>query len=236
MFAALALSLVPILAGTLLTYLYDRNAPFAARLATGACTGYALFATVGFLLALLLGLQPLTLVLTEVALASPLALLARPAFRSQVRREAAAAARAMTLSCCVFYALLSLLLWLVFDRAVFERPDGLYTGLTNNLGDLPFHLQVINSFLHSRNFPPEDPTYAGRRFAYPFLADFLTAMFVRGGASLRGAMRVQNLALALGLAGALHRWTWELTRDRLAGMLAPLLVFLSGGLGWWLLL
>ena len=69
MFAALALSLVPILAGTLLTYLYDRNAPFAARLATGACTGYALFATVGFLLALLLGLQPLTLVLTEVALA-----------------------------------------------------------------------------------------------------------------------------------------------------------------------
>ena len=194
-----------------------------------------MFATLGFLLAWLLGLQPLTLVLTEVALASPLALMAKPALRSQLRREAAAAAGAMTVTCSVFYALLSVLLWLVFNRAMFERPDGLYTGLTNNLGDLPFHLQVINSFLHSRNFPPEDPTYAGPRFAYPFLADFLTAMFVRGGASLRGAMLVQNLTLALALAGALHRWTWELTRDRLAGMLAPLLLLLSGGLGWWLL-
>src|SRR6266478_6281834 len=173
MFAALALSLVPILAGTLFTYLYDRNVPLAARLVTGACTGYALFATLGFLLALLFGLQPLTLVLTEMALASPLALLAKPALRSQVRREAAAAAGAITVTCSVFYALLSVLLWLVFNRAMFERPDGLYTGLTNNLGDLPFHLQAINSFLHSRNFPPEDPTYAGRRFAYPFLADFL---------------------------------------------------------------
>src|SRR6266446_8878420 len=98
MVPALALSLVPILAGTLLTYLYDRNSPIAARLATGACTGYALFATLGFLLALLLGLQPFTLVLTEVALASPLALLARSAFRAQIRREATAAVRAMTLS------------------------------------------------------------------------------------------------------------------------------------------
>src|SRR6185436_15946349 len=104
MVAALALSLVPTLAGTLLTYLYDRNAPVAARLATGACTGYAAFATLGFLLALLLGLQPLTLVLTEVALASPMLLLARPAFRVEIRREAAAGV--ITLSCAVSYALL----------------------------------------------------------------------------------------------------------------------------------
>src|SRR2546425_1206750 len=163
MFAALALSLVPILAGALLTYLYDQNAPLAARLATGVCTGYALFATLGFLLALLLGLQPITLVLTEVALASPLASLARPAFRSQVRREAAAAAGAMTFTWFVFYALLSLLLWLVFYRALFERPDGVYTGLTHNLGGLPFHFQAINSFFHSRNFSPGHPTYARRR-------------------------------------------------------------------------
>src|SRR3989442_7810107 len=99
MFAALGLSLVPILAGTLLTYLYDRDAPFAARLATGACTGFALFATLGFLLALLLGLQPLALVLTEVAVASPLALLARSACMAQVRREVAAAVRSMNRSC-----------------------------------------------------------------------------------------------------------------------------------------
>src|SRR2546422_738444 len=128
MFAALGLSLVPILAGTLLTYLYDRDSTFAVRVCTGACAGFALFATLGFLLALVLGLQPLALFLTEVALASPLALLAKPAWRAQVRREVAAAVRSVTFSGCVFYALVLLLLWLVFDRALFEGPDGLYTG------------------------------------------------------------------------------------------------------------
>src|SRR5689334_131751 len=203
MLVALWLSLLPILGGTLLTYLYDRKATFAARLAAGASTGLALFASLGFLLALLLGLQPLTIVLTELALVSPLALLINSAWRQQVHQEIAGTLCSITFSGVALYLLLALLLWLVFDRALFEKPDGLYTGLTNNLGDLPFHLQVIGGFLHGRNFPPEDPTYSGQRFVYPFLADFLTSMFVRGGASLRAAMLVQDILLALSLAGVL---------------------------------
>ena len=53
-----------------------------------------------------------------------------------------------------------------------ERPDGIYTGVLNNFGDLPFHLSVITSFAYGQNFPPEDPTFAGVRFTYPFLTDF----------------------------------------------------------------
>ena len=82
----------------------------------------------------------------------------------------------------VFYLVVAILLAMVFGRAVFERPDGIYTGFTNNLGDLPLHLQVINSFVQGQNLPPEDPTFAGVRFAYPFLVDFLAAMLVRVGA------------------------------------------------------
>jgi len=40
------------------------------------------------------------------------------------------------------------------------------------------------------------------------------------------------MVLALSLFGVLHRWTLKLTRDRLAGFLAPVLVLFSGGLGW----
>ena len=41
---------------------------------------------------------------------------------------------------------------------MFERSDGsIYTGVDHNLGDLPFHIAVINSFVHGGNFPPEHP-------------------------------------------------------------------------------
>ena len=86
----------------------------------------------------------------------------------------------------LFYAAIALVLWLVFDRAMFERADGIYTGVLNNYGDLPFHLSVITSFVKGANFPPEDPTYAGASFTYPFLADFVAACFVRAGASSAG--------------------------------------------------
>lgn len=135
----------------------------------------------------------------------------------------------------VFYAGVALMLWLVFDRAMFEQSSGIYTGLLNNYGDLPFHLSVITSFVKGANFPPEDPTYAGAPFTYPFLADFIAACFVRAGATLREAMLLENFVLALALTGLLHRWTLSWTRDRVAAHLSVVLVLFSGGgLGWWL--
>jgi hypothetical protein len=126
----------------------------------------------------------------------------------------------------------AILLGMVFGRAAFEKADGIYTGVMNNLGDLPLHLQVIASFAQGNNFPPQDPTFAGVRFAYPFLCDLLTAMLVRAGADVISAMWLQNMALAVSLTGLMHCWTWRLTRSRLAGLIAPLLVLFSGGLGW----
>jgi hypothetical protein len=243
MFFTLILTLVALACGTLATYLYDRDATFAARLVTGACLGMAALALVGFVISSVIGLTPLALALTALVLALPFVLLLKPEWgvRSDLSaawhdvRRAALHPTFNTISHCIFYALVSYLLWRVFGRAMFERDGGIYTGYVNNLGDLPFHLQVITSFAHGQNFPPEDPTYAGTRFAYPYFADFVAAMFVRAGASLRDAMLVQNFVLAFAFVGVLHRWVWEMTRDRIASMLSPVLIFLSGGLGWWML-
>src|SRR5262249_14414686 len=82
----------------------------------------------------------------------------------------------------------------------YETPDGIFTAVRNNLGDLPLHLQVINSFAQGHNLPPEDPTFAGVRFAYPFMTDFLAAMLVKGaGADVISAMWAENM---------LPRWRW----------------------------
>src|SRR5262249_27443933 len=121
----------------------------------------------------------------------------------------------------------------VFGWGGGESAGGIVKGGGKNVGDLPLPLQVINSFAQGHNLPPEDPTFAGVRFAYPFMTDFLAAMLVKGaGADVISAMWAENMFAALALAGMLQYWTLLLTRSRLAGFIAPLLVLFSGGLGW----
>jgi hypothetical protein len=238
MLIACFLLMAAVLGGTLLTFLFDRTAPRAARLCMGAPIGLALMATAGFLLALCFGLVAVTIILSAIALLLPLLLLINDERRALILsnlRSSPAGPKGGNPDYLIFYLALTILLGVVFGRAAFEHTDGLFTGVTNNLGDLPLHLQVINSFAQGQNLPPEDPTFAGIRFAYPFLVDFLTAMLVRSGCNIITAMWLQNMVLVLAFAGLLHYWTLLLTRNRLAGVITPLLVLFSGGMGWWLL-
>src|SRR5262249_10926418 len=84
MLAACFLLAIATVSGCLLTFLYDRSAPFAARLAMGAATGMVLFATVGFLCALLLGLGARSIILTVLIMLLPFFLLAQKDFRALV--------------------------------------------------------------------------------------------------------------------------------------------------------
>jgi hypothetical protein len=72
----------------------------------------------------------------------------------------------------------------------------------------------------------------GARFTYPFISDLIAAMFVRCGARLRESMFAENIVLILALLGVLYRRTWELTKGRMACLLAPLLLLLGGGFNW----
>ncbi len=245
MLFAIALTLIATASGALLTYTYDEGAPFASRLCAGACIGFAALGLIGFVLASVLGLTPLSLGLAAIFIGAPLLLLLNSERRAAVQDDLSSAARGIsrainhpdrhTAGYFFFYAIVSILLWLAFDRSMFERPDGIYTGVVNNFGDLPFHLSVITSFAHGENFPPEDPTFAGVRFTYPFIADFVSAMLSGAGASLSSALFIENFLLGVALVGVLHHWGLVLTRDRIAGLVTPLLVLFSGGFGWYLL-
>jgi hypothetical protein len=138
-----------------------------------------------------------------------------------------------TVAILLFLAVVTLF-WTLLNSVIYETRDGIYTGFANNLGDLPFHLGVINRFALGGNVPPEDPTYAGIRFTYPFLVDFVAAMFVRVGTGVREALLIENGVLGVSLAGLLYYWTLEVTADRRAALVALLLIGFSGGMGWWL--
>ncbi|MGQ0761268.1 MAG: hypothetical protein ACT4OT_04515 [Acidobacteriota bacterium] len=245
MIVSLLLSLIAIASGYVLTYTYEEDEPLASRLGAGACIGFALMGLIGFVVALGLGLYGITLALTAVLTAIPLLLLIGLSYRSRVSADINAAISGVSRATTrpnrwhfiyfLFYAAVAVSMWLIFQRALLEQADGIYTGVLNNYGDLPFHLSVITRFAYGQNFPPEDPTFAGVRFTYPFITDFISAMFVRAGASLRHAMFLENYIIAVALVGVLHRFGQRLLRNRTAAIVTPLLILLNGGFGWALL-
>src|SRR5438552_1050443 len=245
MLISLGLSLIAIASGAVLTYTYDEDEPLASRLCSGACIGFAAMGLAGFVLALILGLNAITLALTAAIVALPLLLFTKESYRARANEDVNAAMRSISRATArpdlwqfiyfFFYVAVAVAMWLIFSRALLERPEGIYTGVLNNYGDLPFHLSVITRFAYGQNFPPEDPTFAGVRFTYPFITDFVSAMFVRAGASLRDSMFIENYIVGLALVGVLHRFGQRLLRNRTAAILTPVLVILNGGFGWMML-
>jgi hypothetical protein len=87
MFASLIVALLVILSGTVATYLYDENAPFGARLCSGAALGLAALGLVSFLVASFLGLTGAAIVFSIAICCSPLGLLSDRTILSRVRED-----------------------------------------------------------------------------------------------------------------------------------------------------
>jgi hypothetical protein len=246
MTGSLVLAAVAVLGGFVATYTFDRGAPVYARLAMGVVLGFTVLAFVGFLGALVLGLGALSLGLSALVTALPLVTLRSRERRATIATDLRALAGSVTAQArrprasalvAVLYGLgIAAGAWLVADRTLFSTPEGLSITNVNNLGDLPYHLQITASFAYGSNFPPENPVFAGAGFSYHYIADFLAAMFVASGASLLGGMFLVTVAVGLSLLALVHRWTRVVTGDAVAARLAPLLLVFSGGLGWVLLL
>ena len=243
-----ALLAAAVLGGTAATYFLDDEVSAPARLAMGAPLGIVALGHVGFMLGWAFGLGAATAALTGlVVFTVPVLLLLRRGGRRRVGEDIARARAAAigalrpptwtAAATAVFYVVMAVLVARLLDRALFEAPEGggVFTGDDHNLGDLPFHLAIVTSFLYGHNFPPEHPELMGARLTYPFVVDLAAALLMAAGATARQALRLENLALGWALVGLLHRFALRLTRDRLAALLAPVLAMASGGLGFLLL-
>src|ERR1043166_49436 len=241
MILSLLLALLVTFSGTVATYLYDDNASLGTRVCTGVCLGLTALGLIGFIVASIIGLSGAGILISTAICCSPIAILSDARYRQQFKNDLNTASRKLSnpdvesIGYFAFYLVIAIVFWMIFDRAMIVDEQGLSTGLLNNFGDLPFHISVITSFAYGNNFPPDDPTYHGVRFTYPFLSDFVSAVFLRSGADLRQSMFVENFLLAIAFVGVMHRWALAMLRDKLAAVITPLLVLLSGGLGWALL-
>ncbi len=237
MFPALIFITLITFGGFALTYLFAAEENFLWRVCAGNIIGSAVFGLIVFLLACFFGLPATTVFLSFLIVLAPLILFADRTRRAQLSDDWRAAKTNLNnadfgkLSRVAYYVFFLALFYFFFDRAMLETAQGIFTGASQNLGDLPFHLGAIFSFTDGQNFPPENPSYAFAKFSYPFMTDLIVAAFVKTGANVRAAMLVQNVFLAFSLLVVLERFAYKLTGNRLAGKIAPALLFFSGGLG-----
>lgn len=226
---AVLLTICAISFGTLLSYRVIPQATLLTRACIGAVVGIATLAWLGFLFALFFGLNTVSIGLTSAVLILGLLALLRTVKQTGLQADLRSSGRHR--GEVLYYSVWAVLLILLFSRVVMFQPDGLHTAPANNYGDLPFHFGVITSFAYGENLPPENPIFAGMRFTYPFLIDFLTAFFIKLGADWRVAFFVENLPLSLALVGVLNFLTYRLTSNHLAARLTPLIFLFNGGLG-----
>ncbi|MCO6509719.1 MAG: hypothetical protein J5I65_02915 [Aridibacter famidurans] len=240
MLTAIAFTAAVSLGGAALTYLFAKDEGLLWRLCAGNVIGSVLFFFPAYLLGSFLCLNsaaPWILVVSLLLVSLPLLLLRRKGISAEFRHErdlAKGKVQGATFNKLVrfsYYAFFAVLFVVFFGRAMIVAGDGIYTGSTQNLGDLPFHLGAIFSFSEGCNFPPQNPSFAGATFSYPFTADFLTAVLVAVGAEVASAMWVQNVVWAFALLVILERFVLKVTGDRLAGKFAAPILFFSGGFG-----
>lgn len=223
--------------GTILTYLYEKEDSLLVRVGAGNVIGSVIFGTIAFLLACFLGFSTATISIALIISLLPLILLAnKNIYQNLVTnlRKARGKFEGATLKKFLnflYYVSILIILAVFFDRAMIETKEGIFTGGSNNLGDLPFHLGAIFSFTEGNNFPPENPSFAGAKFTYPFLVDFFAACLMKFGATVRDAMFWQNITLGFSLVILFEKFAVALTKNRLAGKLAPVIFLFSGGLG-----
>src|SRR5918996_3294415 len=84
MIISLGLALLVTISGTLATYFYEQGVSLPARICAGSCLGLAGLGLIGFAVACLAGLTPLTLVLTTVLVMAPVAILLKKDVREEL--------------------------------------------------------------------------------------------------------------------------------------------------------
>ncbi len=225
------------LSGLILTHLFLKEETILWRLAAGTVLGSAVFGLVTFIAANAFGFSFVPVIVSLTISSAPMLLLRNKNIRLQLKHEwqrAKDKTQGFTikkLRRLSYYAFFFVLFVMFFDRAMIVSSDGIFTGASQNLGDLPFHLGAVLSFTEGNNFPPQNPSFAGVKFSYPFMVDFITGCFMKLGAGVQSSMFVLNVSWAFSLLILFERFVALVTNSRTASKFASLLLFFSGGLG-----
>ena len=119
--------------------------------------------------------------------------------------------------------------YLQYSHILRDVDGALHVG-QSTYGDLCLHLGIATS-LRNAAFPPDYSILPGAMLGYPFLADsMVTSMLLFGGDLAASFVITGTLMMVLVYTGFVI-FAWELTKKKSAVILAFVLMFINGGLG-----
>ncbi|HHT9144806.1 MAG: PA14 domain-containing protein [Candidatus Brocadiaceae bacterium] len=234
--------IISIITGFILTYFLSARYSIFERVAYGTVIGLGLHTWIVYLFSLLWGLSGKSIYISAallVAVSSVILISKWSTFKEKITTETIDIKTDFLLNKISYFAHIAVfsffttIFWRLFYRTIIWKKDGMYVGLTNNYGDLPLHLAYITSFVWGNNIPPQDPSFAGEKLVYPFLADFLSAVFLKLGLDFRDMLFIPGLLLTVAFYCILYYFTYRLTKRRFAAIISVFIFFFTGGFGFY---
>ncbi len=205
------------------------------RVAIGVVAAFVFDAAACFLLSLAIGFGAAAILLAPAAVAAVAVLAGVLRGRSPVGPWRASWCRSRAaprtgLAMAAVTAVAAVCFGLLFSRAMFQDANGaLVTGYW--IPDWANHLITAASFSVSHNVPPQDPLMSGSPLYYPFLPDFTAAMLMRLGLGDGPSLWVPQVILGTTLVILTVGFAARLGAHRSVGVIAVVICFLGGGLG-----
>jgi hypothetical protein len=224
-------------AGATLTGLIRTHLSLMERALIGVVSGLLVAAAVTYGLALVAGLTIATvlggplLVLVAALAASLLTVDPRSTWYASWVESRDAWAQRVPWTSIIALALGGGAVTAIFAHTVYSDPGGLEAGYPTVWADWSQHLTTASSFAVGGNIPPTNPLFSGTALLYPFLPDFHAATLMTLGLAPGLALAIPGgvLVMVIGmLVVALGR---RLGLGTGAGMIAVLICFIGGGLG-----
>ena len=234
--------IISIITGFLLTYFLTARYSIFERVAYGTVMGLGLHTWIVYLFSLLWGLQFQSLYISAIlliALCSVILIIKWDSFKENIISEIQDIKNDFLLNKVSYYVHIAVfsffttIFWRLFYRTIIWKKDGMYIGLPNNYGDLPLHLAYITSFVWGNNIPPQDPSFAGEKLVYPFLSDFLSAIFLKLGLDFRDILFIPGLLLTVAFYSIFYYFAYRLTKRRFTAIISAFIFFFTGGFGFY---
>ena len=231
--------IISIITGFLLTYFLSARYSIFERVAYGTVIGLGLHTWIVYVFSLLWGLSGKSVYISAVLLVvvcSIILIIKWTSFKEKIISEIQDTKNDFLLNKISYYVHIAVfsffttIFWRLFYRTIIWKKDGMYIGLPNNYGDLPLHLAYITSFVWGNNIPPQDPSFAGEKLVYPFLSDFLSAIFLKLGLDFRDILFIPGLLLTVAFYSIFYYFAYRLTKRRFTAVISTFIFFLPEGL------
>jgi hypothetical protein len=119
----------------------------------------------------------------------------------------------------------------IFAHTVYSDTGGLEAGYPTVWADWSQHLTTAASFASGGNIPPVNPLFSGTTLLYPFLPDFHAATLITLGLAPGLALAIPGGILVAVIAMLVVALGRRLGLGTAAGVIAVLICFIGGGLG-----